>query len=443
LIVSRSEATVEELLQLLPPMEELEVLRLRLIGSAVRDPAKAWDSSSAYATVDKRILGVGEVQSAVRAAEESLRDYVTFLHEGLHPVFLSFFDGRTEEAVRHLIALGERQEGAGRVKSARQCYQTALSLSLPLPSKTEQMLALRRIARVALSLGELPDATSHYLRAVELAVDSGDPRGTAIARTGIGNVQMFQGRWTEAEESYAAALELIEPLDDDAVDLERGQLYNNLGNVTTRLDRHAEADAWLARAQELWARVDSPLDLAVCCVNLGQLRQEERRYAEAHQVLARAMELPISSGLRSLIATDLAVLCLRERRVSEAEEWGRVAEEHAIAASSPYNLGRMYHIRGNVATARGEEDGFTFFEKALEIAREKGYLFLEAEALLDYACLRCQTGGAEEAEAYLERAAELFGRLGSPRNADRAQAALARMRGDASHSRPPLAAAGD
>lgn len=423
-------------------MDELEVLRLGLIGSAVPDPARAWDSSSAYSTVDKRILGAQEVQRAIEQSEASLREYVGFLHDGLRPVFRSFFEGNTEEAVRHLVRMGETQEAAGRIKSSRQCYRTALALSLPLADKSAQTLVLRRIARVALSLGDLTEAASHYARAAELAEDSGDVRATAIAQTGSGNVQMFQGRWVEAEISYTTALSLLSGLPEDRVALERGQLYNNLGNVATRLDRYDDAEVWLTRAQEFWARVKSPTDFAICCVNLGHLRTEQRRYADARAVLTRALDQPVSAGLRTLIASDLAVLCLREGRVGDAEDWGRAAEEHAIAANSPYNLGRMYQIRGKVAAAMGVEDGFTFYEKALEIAREKGYPFLEAETLFDYAELRRATRGTEEAEAYLERARELFVRQGSLRNAEEVQLALDRIRAEVA-APAPLAGAAD
>jgi len=113
----------------------------------------------------------------------------------------------------------------------------------------------------------------------------------------------------------------------------------------------------------------------------------------------------------------------------QAEQWGREAEEHAIAARSPYHLARMYQGRGNIARARRDEGGFTFFEKALQIARDKGYRLLEGETLLEYALLRSQSGETEEAQAYLECARDIFVELGTVHEQVRAEQALRDLTG--------------
>jgi tetratricopeptide (TPR) repeat protein len=448
--VSRNEATVEELLGLLPDVEELELLRLRIIGAAVPDPEKAWDSSSAFSTVDKRILSAGDVDKAVRDAEESLRAYVTSLYEGLRPVLRAYYENQEDEAARRLIALGEQLENGGRLKGARQCYRSALSLSLPLLDKSSQILALRRIGRVSLTLGDFQEAAAHYDRSAELAGDAGDVRGEVVARTGRGNVLVWQGRWADAEAQYRAALELLAAAEGEQVSLERAQLCNNLGNMATRLGRFEEAEAWLAQALEMWQTLSSPLDLAICHIIHGLLYERQSRLGDARQAYERARALPVSPALQSAIATDLAELCVHEGHLNEAEEWGRIAEEHAIRSGSAYLLGRMYQGRGNIARARGYEDGFIFFEKALEIAVEKGYPFLEAETLRDYAQLRRQSDGVEEAQAYLERARDLFQELGAVHEVARIEAALAQLRPAApvfsiepEEPEQPLAVAGD
>jgi hypothetical protein len=90
----------------------------------------------------------------------------------------------------------------------------------------------------------------------------------------------------------------------------------------------------------------------------------------------------------------------------------------------------MYQGRGNIARALNNDSGFIFFEKALEIAREKDYRLLEGDILLDYALLRQQTAGVEEAQAYLERAREIFVELGAAHELGRAETALRSLLGD-------------
>lgn len=440
----RSEATVEQLLRLLPAVDELEVLRLRLIGAAVPDPARTWDSSSAYSTVDKRLLTAADVERSLSAAGAAVREYVNLLHEGLIPVFRSYFEDDPAAAASHLISLGERHEQTGRAKGALQSYEAALTLSLPLADKRPQMLALRRLGRVALSLGEFRDAIKYYERSAQLARDSADVHAQVVAQTGFGNVAMFQGRWDEAERTYLAALALAENMDGAAMVTERGQLFNNLGNICTRVGRFEEAEAWLSRALEVWKRVENPVDHVVCLLNLGHLREEQARLGDARGAYTTAIDLPAPASLKALVAADFADVCLAEGRVSEAEEMARVAEEHAISSGSPYTIGYMYKQRGNLARARGDEDGFTFFEKALQIAREKGYPTLEAETLLDYAELRRSAGGREEAEAYLDRARDVFQRIGAVVNLARAEAALGQLRAVPRQTgAAPAAAAGD
>lgn len=429
--MSRSEATLEELFSLLPEIEELELLKLAVVGVAIPDPGREWDGSSAYSTIDKRIVTRSRLEDAVQESEEALHQYIASLFDGLRPLLRSFWSGNSIEVARHLVALGDQQEQGGFFRKARHCYDVALTLSLPLADKSSQILALRRIARVALALGDLQDALSYYQRSVELAHDSGDVHSEVIGRTGLGNVRLWQGRWSEAEQDYRTALTRVEAVPDHSkLMLERAQLYNNLGNVSTRRMQLEAAEGWFEKALELWRVIPSPFDLAICYHNRALLRDAQERRDEARALYQQALDLPIPPGLWSGIAIDIAESFLQDGLLSQAEQWGRAAEERAIATRSPYFLGRMYHGRGNIARASGSDDGFIFFEKALQIAREKGYPLLEGETLVDYALLRVQSGGVEEAQAYLERAREIFGELGAMHELSRAENALSDLKGD-------------
>src|SRR3712207_8412304 len=66
-------------------------------------------------------------------------------------------------------------------------------------------LALRRIARVAVTVGDFEEAAAYYERSTEVARDAGDVDAEVIGRTGIGNVDRKSTRLnsSHANISYA------------------------------------------------------------------------------------------------------------------------------------------------------------------------------------------------------------------------------------------------
>jgi tetratricopeptide (TPR) repeat protein len=436
--VHRDAATVQELMQLLPDLEELDALRSSLGGIALPDPGQQWSRSGAFSTVDGRLVTPAALEEAVHEAEGALHRRIDDLFGALRPVLLAFWKGDEGQAARALIALGEQEEREGRLGSARQCFDRALTVSLPLPDRGPQILALRRLGRTTRALGALNDAAAYYRRSLELARDSGDDYGVVVAETGVGNVLSMQGHFAEAEATYRAALSLAESLGEGAgVELEMAQLYNNLAMVASRQEREEEAERWFQRARSAWREIDSPGDLAVCLHNYALLHLRAGRTDAARRELEEAVTLDAGSATRSAIAVDLAECHARLGSLGEAERWAHRAEEFAIASRSTYALGHLYLGLGALARARGETHALVFFEKALEIARRCDYLLLEAETLLDYALLRETEGGLEEAIAYLERAREIFSELDHPREHDRAEQEIHRMINSAPLSTPP------
>jgi tetratricopeptide (TPR) repeat protein len=424
--------TYDEILRLLPPLDEFEELRLALAGVAQADPAGEWQKSRSFSTVDQRVLAPEQLGETLREAEESLHLHVRELFADLPRLFQSHAAGDQGAAASRLIEMGERFEGRGRHADAGKCFAAALSLSLPLPDKAPQIMALRRLGRVALGRGELAEAVGYYERSAQLARDASDPRGEVIARTGEGNVRVYQGALREAEECYQEALALVEraPAGEE-LGLERGQLCNNLGMVTARQGRLEEAEEWFSRAHGQWEETDSPLDLGVWKHNLGLLRDLQGRREDAREMLVAALELEIPHWLRAAIAIDLMECVLRQGEIAEARRWARIAEQHALTARSPAHLTSLYQGLGNIARAAGEEDGFIFFEKSLQLARQHGYPLLEGEVLVDYAALRGDMGETEEARAYLERAVEIFAEIGAAHDLEQARAGLRALGGSA------------
>jgi tetratricopeptide (TPR) repeat protein len=434
----RAHVALEEIDRLLPRLEELEGLRGGLTTAAVPDPQKEWASSRAYATIDKRVLTCEVVERTLDEAEAAVKEQVSTLFGGLRALVKHHWRGEEAAAAQDLISLGEAEESRSQFVRARTLYCAALTASLPLADKSPQILALRRIARALFNEGQLNDGREYYARSAELARAAGEVRSEIIARTGIGNVLVFQGRWAEATAAYQSALLLLETANGSAYALERGHLYNNLGMVHVRTGELDEAEKWLSLGRELWSRLDSPVDSAIWGHVMGLLRTQQGQLDEARDVLLRAIALPVPPTIRSVIATDLSDLYLREGLLTQAEQWGREAETYAIASGSPYQISHMYAGLGNIARARGDDGGITFFEKAVETARVNGQGIAEGEALTDYALLRASMGQPDEAQAYLERAREIFVELGAAHDLARVEEAL-----ESIAPAPPLAAAGD
>jgi tetratricopeptide (TPR) repeat protein len=426
--VIQASLTVERLLTLIPPLEELDGLRSGIARAAIPDWEARWARSGTHATVDMRVVVPESLEPVVREAEETLHRYVASLFATYRAVLHTFCAGDHANTIESLIQLGEEQERYERPRHARQFYDAALALSLPLPEKSLQILASRRIGRAALAASEFDEAWGWYQRSATLARDAGDPQGEVVGWTGCGNVRAFQGRWTEAEECYQRALERLKTQDGaEWADAHRAQLYNNLGMVTTRQNCLDEAERWLSLVFDLRDSLQSPSDRAAWYHDLGTLRGKQERHQEAREFFHRALETAVAPAVCAVVAIDLAMSYLEDRLFHRAEDWARKAEEHAIAARSPYSIGRVYLGRGNIARAQGAEGGLTFYEKALEIARDKDLRALEGEVLLDYALLRKQMGGMEEAQAYLEHARTIFSELGEVHDRTRAEQEIGRL----------------
>lgn len=402
------ELTLESVLRLLPEVEELEELRTSVVRAGVPDPAMEWSRSGALSTLDKRLLEPARLESAIDEAEAAFQRHGARLFEAYRAIARAFSSGEHGRVVEELVELGEEKERVGLFRSARRYLELAVTVSLPLPEKGPQILALRRLARVCRAAGELNEAIRHYERSGALARDAGDVEGQVIAHVGAGHALALQGRWSDAERTHLEALALLDASEGGGHRLERGQIYNNLGYFAARQDRLEEADRWLAKAMEVWDEVTSPADLGICHHSRALVRRERGEWSAALAHYEEALRVELPAALRAGIAIDAADASLLAGDEAGAERWGRTAEEEALSARSPYFLGRVYQVRGNLARSARRDDGFTFYEKALEIARDRGLRLLEGETLMDYAQLRADMGENDEARSYLERASEIF-----------------------------------
>ncbi|MDP9348105.1 MAG: tetratricopeptide repeat protein, partial [Gemmatimonadota bacterium] len=400
----------------------MDPLRFALVNAAILDPEKVWATSSAFATIDQRVIGLDAVATALKEAEQSLHEQISELFSTVDSVLRACYAGQDADAAQQLIALGERYEERGQLARARQFYEHALRLSLPLADRAAQVLALRRIGRILLTYGDLAEAHLYYSRCVQVARDTEAFEIEINARIGAGNALLRQGRLSNGEAAYREALARIAEAGlQETLALQQAQLYNNLAVAALRQNQLDQAEEWLGKAVALWEVVSSPVDYAIYHIHLAELRARQGHPSEGRAIYERGLSLTAPPVIRAILAIELAELCMAAGLVQDAIHWAREAENYAIAAHSVDYLSHVYRGLGNIARDTGHEDGVAFYEKALDLARKRSLPFAEGAVLLEYAQLRAQSDGIEEARAYLEQARDVFLELGATYDAGRAE----------------------
>jgi tetratricopeptide (TPR) repeat protein len=400
---------IDRLFEVLPEVPDLAPLREVLLGESRPDPTRIWSSSSAYATYDKRVLPAERVRAALERARESERQRVDRVYEAVGRVLGAAVAGEDGTVIAELVQLGEAAEAAERWDDAIIYLELAERLAAAHADRAQAALALRRLARAQLHVGEVEKAFQSYQRSGEQAAVAGDGAGAVIGRIGSGNVRSFQGRWTDAELHYREAYAACPPEERRL----RAQVCLNLSQIVRERGLLDEAQRWLDEVVPVLDESASAADRAVLWNNVGLLCLARDQWDQAETAFRHALDVAPGHFARAMILDNVAELALRQGRLPEAASAARAAEEAALAAGSPRALAEVYTRLGRLARLRGEPDGVTFFEKALELCRRRPYPLLEARALLEYGLFRIALGDADEAAVYLDRSKQLFADIGA------------------------------
>jgi tetratricopeptide (TPR) repeat protein len=278
------------------------------------------------------------------------------------------------------------------------------------------------------ALGALDDALELYRLGYEIADAQRDVEGMVVACQGMGNVLVEQARWAEAEEWYRRGLER---LGDASPSRLHWQLESNLSLVARRAGRLAESEEWLDRARhtvellgDATGRVYVLNAEGLLWLSRGEPGRAEAAYREAIGSATTPLE-------RARVMVNLAESLLRQGRLADSEgltrELETLAIEHRLIASLPY----AYRGLGAIARARKDEEGFLFYEQALDLCREGGLPAYElALTQLEYAEFEADTGRRDAALARLDEAGAIFARLGAGLELDRTEAARAALKPD-------------
>lgn len=420
-----SHLLVERALSLVPETEEFLPLREALLETSRPDPSKRWASSGAFATLGKRVADPARLGELIPSILEQQQRRQGELFTLVVRAIAEEQEGNPAASAETLIRAGEIEEGARRLREAELIYRLALEIAANLREKRPQILALRRLARAARSAGRLDEAWSLYEQSFRLSQDEMDLEGQVIASQGLGNVCDDRGQWDQSRAWYERGLRLARGLDrPDLV----WPFYSNLAISALHAGDLREAETHLATAREAIERSGNAGAMLFWWNNRGLILLETEDGPGAEAVYREALATAPAPGWEMVLRLNLGRALVLQDHLLEAEEEARRAEEIAIVERMIPSLVDVYDVLGAVARVRRDEEGFVFFEQALNVCRERGLPEVrQAYVYRGYARHQVACGRLEEARAYLERALATYRELGLTAEAAKAEAERARL----------------
>lgn len=405
-----SRLLVERALALVPEGEDFLPLTDAVIGASFADVDKRWARSSAYATVGKRVVDPARMEemipSIVRKAQERLEALFTLVVQALREQQA----GNLAAAAELLVRAGELEESDRRLEKAEKVYALALEVADDLREKGPQILALRRLGRVARAAGRLQEGWARYEQSYQLSRDEMHVPGQAIACQGLGNICSDRGEREDARAWYERGLELARGLDDPDLSW---PFYLNLSNLAILRGELSEAEALLAEARLHIDRAGNGSAVPFWHNSRGVMLVEHGDPEGAERVYREGLERTDAPFWKMTLRINLGHALAGQDRLFEAEEEARRAEELAVVHRFVPDLVDVYDLLGAIARARCDEEGFVFYEQALEVCRERELPRVkEAGIYHGYGRLYRACGRPAEARAYLEQARDVYRRLG-------------------------------
>lgn len=401
---------VERALALIPDSDEFLPLSDAVIGTSRMDGDKRWARSGAYATLGKRIVDPAKLHDLVPRITARVQQRLQQLFTCILTAIQHQEAGDLGAAAETLVRAGEMEEEDRRLEKAERIYTMALEIARDLREKGPQILALRRLGRVSRAAGRLDEAWAWYHQSYHLSVDQMDIPGQVIACQGLGNVCDDRGQRELSREWYERGLSLVDGMDDPQL---TWPFYTNLSILALMRGELAHAEALLSRARTYLEATGNEGLMLFWYNNRGLLLLEAGEVKAAERTFREALERGDDRLWEAQIRANLGESLVRQERFLEAEEEGRRAEEIAIFHRFIPQLVDVYLLFGSIARARCDEEGFVFYEQALEVCRERGLPEVrEAPVYHGYGLLYKSCGRPDEAVAYLDQACSIYAKLG-------------------------------
>lgn len=399
--------TLDEIRHVLPPLDDLGPVFDHLLAQSVPDPEGAWTAGGELGTLGGRLVSSEKLAAAVDELADAVRDRISNLYVAVADATRCLGQGDGVGAAEALLRAAALEEGLDHPDRAEAWAAAAFRAVREERDRRPVSLALRRWARAATAQGKLVEALERYEESHDTARDSGDFQGAAEAAIGAGNVLERQGGWDEAERWYRRALDVLESEGSEGPETWHAQL--NIHIVLRSAGSLEESLVWLEKASDSAERLGDGSATQFLENAWGQLRMASGAFSEAEHHLRAGLAETTSARACVTIRLNLAEALLAQDRTMEATEEAREAEREALLSGVVPKLPEVYRILGRIASAEDNSHAFVFFERSLDIVRDRRLPALEeALTLQAYAESEARRGEEDAARELRERMTQRY-----------------------------------
>lgn len=283
-----------------------------------------------------------------------------------------------QEKGKAFSAQGKYDEAIGEFqKLLKYCRDTS---QLDIKAET-----FTQIGQLLAKQGDFDRALGYVQRSIGANRRLKNDRGTCKALRNLGVIYLELGEFEEAEVNYGQAIELAEKIGDDIL---YADLVNNLGAIMNMKGNREKALKLYSESLRIYEANNQVRKSAYTKNNIAIAHLEQGKDDEAFEYFKEANDIAKSindASLTLIVNINLADLFLKKGDLTNAKIHCQNADAYLQETGLVNShLVEVKRIAGKIAFHEEEfEVSMQFFETALEISRDMGTRFLEAEVLLE------------------------------------------------------------
>jgi serine phosphatase RsbU (regulator of sigma subunit)/predicted negative regulator of RcsB-dependent stress response len=263
--------------------------------------------------------------------------------------------------------LGVKVRRLGFLDSAQFLAQTAIDISEPLTSSSNERISAIALKGVALgynNLGSIQSKWGNYDKALEFYLFSlqvkevmDDSLGMAGAYNNIGTIYNAVGKKDEALKYYDKAVKINRPLGNKKW---LSYNYNNMGSVYFDQGIIDKAEMCYDSSLILKMELGDSVGMAMSYNNISAIFESREEYDTSMYMLLHAIELQKNAGDvfgEALTTINIGRVYYRKKQYAEAQGYLDMALEQSLELNHKDFVHITYKLKSELDSAKGDYNG--------------------------------------------------------------------------------------